>query len=114
MASYPTYQPSIFVGRKDQKKLAPLLNPKVADADEPSWHQPRDRRVVSAGLDVQAGDRAGRDGGAPDHADRALPCSPDYKAYKQTFNNWTTLINQWIDLPTALADVVRHVLLRAR
>ena len=25
MASYPTYQPSIFVGRKDPKKLAPLL-----------------------------------------------------------------------------------------
>ena len=33
MASYPTYQPSIFVGRKDAQKLAPLLNAKVADAD---------------------------------------------------------------------------------
>ena len=31
-----------------------------------------------------------------------LLCSPDYKAYKQTFHNWTNLINQWIDLPTAL------------
>ena len=30
MASYPTYQPSIYVGRKDPKKLAPLLDPKVA------------------------------------------------------------------------------------
>ena len=32
MASYPTYQPSIFVGHKDHKKLAPLLDPKAADA----------------------------------------------------------------------------------
>ena len=31
MASYPTYQPSVFVGRKDPKKLAPLLQPKVAE-----------------------------------------------------------------------------------
>ena len=27
MASYPTYQPSIYVGRADPKKLAPLLDP---------------------------------------------------------------------------------------
>ena len=33
MASYPTYQPSIFVGRPDAKKLAPLLNQTVAAKD---------------------------------------------------------------------------------
>jgi len=32
MASYPTYQPSIFVGRTDSKKLAPLLQTGAADA----------------------------------------------------------------------------------
>src|SRR6476620_7213093 len=31
MASYPTYQPSIYVGRKDPKKLAPLLDPVAAE-----------------------------------------------------------------------------------
>ncbi len=30
-------------------------------------------------------------------------CSPDFKDHGQTFLNWTPLINQWIDLPTALA-----------
>src|SRR6185312_5431355 len=33
MASNPTYKPSLFSGRKDMKKLAPLLNPKVAQED---------------------------------------------------------------------------------
>ena len=32
-----------------------------------------------------------------------LLCSPDYLAYKQVFHNWTNLIYQWIDMPTALA-----------
>src|SRR4029077_2099438 len=35
MASYPTYQPSIFVGRKDPKKLAPLLDPVAAEKANP-------------------------------------------------------------------------------
>ena len=30
MASYPTYQPSVYVGRPDVTKLAPLLDPKAA------------------------------------------------------------------------------------
>ena len=33
MASAPTYKPSIFVGRTDPKKLAPLLDPKAAKED---------------------------------------------------------------------------------
>jgi penicillin-binding protein 2 len=33
MASYPTYKPSIFVGRKEATKLAPVLEAKVAKKD---------------------------------------------------------------------------------
>src|SRR5205823_14264589 len=33
MASYPTFKPSIFVGRTDPKKLSPLLDPTVAKKD---------------------------------------------------------------------------------
>ena len=33
MASAPTFKPSVFVGRTDPKKLAPLLNPTVAKKD---------------------------------------------------------------------------------
>src|SRR5262249_10152473 len=31
MASYPTYKPSVYVGRIDPKKLAPLIDPKAAE-----------------------------------------------------------------------------------
>ena len=33
-----------------------------------------------------------------------LPCTPDYTAYKQVFKNWTPLIDQGMDLQTALAE----------
>ena len=65
MASNPTYKPSLFAGRKDPKKLAPLLNSKVAAADNFPALEPRDPGRLPAGLDVQAGDRARRDAGAP-------------------------------------------------
>ena len=32
-----------------------------------------------------------------------LPCTPEFKDHGQTFKNWTPLIDQSIDLPTALA-----------
>ena len=51
--------------------------------------QPRDRRRLSAGLDLQAGDGAGRDGGAPGLAVPDLPCTPTVRAYTaQVFKNW--------------------------
>ena len=63
LASYPTFDPKVFTSHK-KRALAPLLDPNVAQADELSGARPRDRRRVSAGLDVQARDRAGRDAGA--------------------------------------------------
>jgi penicillin-binding protein 2 len=103
MASYPTYQPSIYVGRPDAKKLAPLLNPTVgAQMNNPGLNRAIDAayppgstfKVVTALAAMQEG---------LVHPFDQLHCSPDFIAYKQKFNNWTNLIDQWIDLPTALA-----------
>ena len=33
-----------------------------------------------------------------------IPCTPTYTAYKQTFKNWTPLIDTGMDLETALAE----------
>jgi penicillin-binding protein 2 len=103
MASYPTYQPSIFVGRKDPKKLAPLLDPKVADAA----NHPGINRAIDASYPPGSTFKPVTALAAmQEHLitpTTLLPCTPDYKAYKQTFLNWTNLINQAIDLPTALA-----------
>jgi penicillin-binding protein 2 len=103
MASSPTYQPSIFVGRKDPKKLAPLLDLKAADAAN---HPGINRAIDAAYPPGSTFKPVTALAAMQEHLitpTQQLLCSPSYTAYKQTFNNWTNLINQWIDLPTALA-----------
>jgi penicillin-binding protein 2 len=103
MASYPTYKPSIFVGRKDPKKLAPLLDPKVAEAD----NHPGINRAIDASYPPGSTFKPVTALAAmQEHLitpTQLLPCTADYTAYKQVFHNWTDLFNQAIDLPAALA-----------
>ncbi len=103
MASYPTYKPSIFVGRTDPKKLAPLLDRKAADAA----NHPGINRAINAAYPPGSTFKPVTALAAMQERlitpTALLLCSPDYIAYKQKFDNWTKLINQWIDLPTALA-----------
>ena len=104
LASYPTYQPSIFVGRKDPKKLAPLLDPKVADAQ----NHPGINRAINAAYPPGSTFKPVTALAAmQEHLVtpyEQLLCAPDYIAYKQKFNNWTPLIHQWMSLTTALAE----------
>ena len=66
MASSPTYKPSVYAGHVTKAALASQgLTPKTAPAKNYPVAQPRDAGDVSAGLGVQAGDRARRDAGAP-------------------------------------------------
>jgi penicillin-binding protein 2 len=103
MASYPTYQPSIFVGHKDKQKLAPLLDPKAAEAA----NHPGINRAIDAAYPPGSTFK-------PVTALAAMQehlvspyspilCSPDYTAYGQIFKNWTPLIFQYITLSNALA-----------
>jgi penicillin-binding protein 2 len=104
MASYPTYQPSIFVGHKDAKKLAPLLDPKVADAA----NHPGINRAIDASYPPGSTFKPVTALAAmQEHLvtpDTLLQCSPVYTAYKQPFLNWTPLINEPMSLTTALAE----------
>ena len=104
MASYPTYKPSIFAGRKDPQKLAPLLNAEGRGSRQPSGLQPRDQRRVSAGLHLQAGDGARGDARGLDEAVRDDPVHPTFKDHGSTFKNWTPLIDTGMTLTTALAQ----------
>ena len=49
MASNPTYKPSVYVGRVDPNKLAPLLDDEAAPARQLPRHEPRDGCAVSPG-----------------------------------------------------------------
>jgi penicillin-binding protein 2 len=104
MASYPTYKPSIFVGHADPKKLAPLLDPQVAERDNhPGINRAIDAayppgstfKPVTALAAMQAGIL---------HPYETLACTPSFDAYGQTFHNWTPLIDTGMSLETALAE----------
>jgi penicillin-binding protein 2 len=104
MASYPTYQPSIYVGRKDPKKLAPVLDPKVATAANfPGINRAIDAAYPpgSAFKPVTALAAMQENQMSPYES---IPCTPTFTAYKQVFKNWTPLIDTGMDLRTALAQ----------
>ncbi|HMB79842.1 MAG TPA: penicillin-binding transpeptidase domain-containing protein, partial [Vicinamibacterales bacterium] len=104
MASYPTYKPSIYVGRKDAKKLAPVLNPKVAAAA----NFPGINRAIDAAYPPGSAFKPVTALAAMQEnlmrPYESIPCTPSFTAYKQVFNNWTPLINTGMDLQTALAQ----------
>jgi penicillin-binding protein 2 len=103
MASNPTYKPSIFVGQ-DQKKLAPVLDlaagakknfPGLNRATDVGYPPGSTFKPVTALAAMQ------------EHLltpYEQLLCSPTYTAYGQQFDNWTPLIDQSMDLETALAE----------
>ena len=104
MASYPTYQPSIFVGRKDPQKLAPLLNAKVAEQD----NHPGFNRAISVAYPPGSTFKPVTALAAMQEGlmrpDEVIPCTPDFKDHGQLFKNWTPLIDTGMTLTTALAQ----------
>jgi penicillin-binding protein 2 len=104
MASYPTYQPSIFAGNKDPAKLAPLLQVNAADAaNHPGFNRAlsvayppgSSFKPVTALAAMQEGLMRPYD---------IIPCTPDFTDHGQVFKNWTPLIDTGMDLTTALAQ----------
>ena len=104
MASNPTYKPSLFAGRKDLKKLAPLLNTNVAAED----NFPALNRAMQVGYPPGSTFKPVTALAAmQEHLltpFTSLHCTPTYTAYGQAFHNWTPDIDQWMDLRTALAE----------
>ena len=104
MASNPTYKPSLFAGRKDLKKLAPLLNSNAAAAH----NFPALNRAIQVGYPPGSTFKPVTALAAmQEHLltpFTQLHCTPTYVAYHQPFNNWTPNIDQWMDLRTALAE----------
>ena len=104
MASYPTYQPCVYVGRPDLKKLAPLLDPKAAaKANYPGLNRAIDASYPPGSTFKPVTALAAMQ----EHLVtpyELIPCTPTFTAYKQTFDNWTPLIDTGMNLPTALAE----------
>jgi penicillin-binding protein 2 len=104
MASSPTYQPSIFSGRSNSKKLqqvldspdAPLLN-RAMDTSYPPGSTFKPVTALAAMMEP------GPNGtGRLLTPDEQLQCSPEVTLYKQQFKNWTPLIDTSMSLETAI------------
>ena len=105
MASYPTYKPSLYVGRIDPKKLAPLINDKAAKAaDFPGLNRvtqvPYPPGSVWKPVTALA---AMQEHLLSPYA--SIQCTPtaEYGRDKQVFKNWDPYVNRAMNLPEALA-----------
>jgi penicillin-binding protein 2 len=106
MASAPTYKPSIFVGRGDSKKLAPLLD----DAAAKRANTPGLNRAI-AGLYPPGSTwkPVTALAGMEEHIFspyQSLQCSPVayYGLDRQKFTNWNPYVDRPMTLPEALAE----------
>ena len=104
MASNPTYAPSAFVGHTSAKKLAPLLNPTdAARANTPLLNRALDAAYPPGSTFKPVTALAAMQ----EHIVspyQQISCTPTFTAYKQVFHNWTPLVDQSMDLETALAE----------
>jgi penicillin-binding protein 2 len=103
MASYPSFDPSVYVGKPNPRALRPLLDQKAAETKNfPGLNR------ATAGLyppgstfkpvTALAAMRERLVG-----AYELLPCTGQMKIHGTTFKNWNPYANEAMDLPTALA-----------
>jgi penicillin-binding protein 2 len=109
LASHPTYKPSVFVGRTNPRKLAPLLNARVAEGvNFPALNR------ATAGLYPPGSTFKPVTALAAMEEHllspySSLPCTSSYTSRydrneeKQVFRNWDPYVNTAMTLPTALA-----------
>jgi penicillin-binding protein 2 len=102
MASNPTYKPSLWVGRTDTKKLAPLLNDKAAEAANFPALNRVTMGVYPPGSTFKpiTALAAMEEHLVTDYT--PIGCTPDYTFYKQIFNNWTDVFDRAMGLREAL------------
>ncbi|HET7745148.1 MAG TPA: penicillin-binding protein 2 [Gaiellaceae bacterium] len=106
MASSPTYKPSIFVGRGNPKKLAPLLDATAAKrANTPGLN----RAIAGLYPPGSTWKPVTALAGMQEHVFspyQSIQCSPVayYGLDRQKFTNWNPYVNQPMTLPVALAE----------
>ena len=103
MASIPTYDPRVYVGKPNPRKLRPLLDQRAAEAANfPALNR------ATAGLYPPGSTfkpvtalAAMREGLVGPYD--PLPCTGQMEIHGTTFRNWNPYANEAMDLPTALA-----------
>jgi penicillin-binding protein 2 len=104
-ASYPTYKPSVYVGRVDPEKIAPLIDAKVAKEE----NYPGLNRVTQ--VEYPPGSTwkpVTALAAMQEHVlspYESIQCTPtaEYGLDKQVFRNWDPYVNRPMTLPEAIA-----------
>jgi penicillin-binding protein 2 len=105
MASYPTFKPSVYVGRVDPKKIAPLLDAAAAkEANYPGLNRATQVEYPPGSIwkPVTALAAMQEHLLAPYESIQCTPTA-EYGLDKQVFRNWNPNVNRPMALPEALA-----------
>ena len=104
LASYPTYRPSLFVGRVRERALDVAgLTPRTAEAAN---FPALDRAIDGAYPPGSTFKPVTALAAMQEHILQpfeSLPCTGSYKKNGQVFKNWDPFVNEAMTLPTALA-----------
>ena len=102
MASSPTFKPSIFVGRSSTKKLAPLLNPNVAEeANYPGLNRVTEGEYPPGSTFKPVTALAAMEERLISPF-QTLNCTPVFEVHGQKFKNWDPFSNEPMTLPQAI------------
>lgn len=106
MATYPTYKPSVYVGRVDVKKIAPLIDAKAAkEANFPGLNRVTQVQYPPGSTWKPVTALAAMQ----EHVlspYTSIQCTPTatYGLDEQEFKNWNPYVNKPMTLPTAIAE----------
>jgi penicillin-binding protein 2 len=104
LASYPTYSPSLYVGRVRERALdAAGLTPRTAEAMN---YPALDRAINAAYPPGSTFKPVTAIAAMQEHILQPylpIECTGSYEKNGTTFNNWDPFVNEWMTLPTALA-----------
>jgi penicillin-binding protein 2 len=109
LASNPTYKPSVFVGRSDPDKLAPLLNQRVATEKNHPGLNRAIAGVYPAGSTFKPVTALAAMQEHLIEPYSSLSCTGSYTVYRadgtvaQRFKNWDSFVSEQMTLPEALA-----------
>jgi penicillin-binding protein 2 len=104
LASYPTYRPSLYVGRVRQRALdaAGLTSRSAQSMNFPALNRAIDAAYPPGSTFKPVTALAAMQEHLIQPYD-ALPCTATYRKNGQTFKNWDPFVNEAMTLPTALA-----------
>jgi penicillin-binding protein 2 len=102
MASSPTYKPSIFAGRTNAKKLAPLMNAETAKADNYPGLDRVTEGLYPPGSTFKPVTALAAMQERLISPFQTIQCTPSFEVHGQVFKNWDPFVNQPMTLPEAI------------